>query len=321
MKLAEAHVRSRLRPGMPRTISLGRTFVLAGVAHAAVVLLMGRQVALGKENIHPAEPIKLVWIEPTPEALVVPPEHSSEPRAADLARSAVPTTSTTGRETTASPGAPAGSAVALPESAPNAPGGWTLHVTTEQGASDRNAGVLAALALDGKNHFMGKRETPEELERSARAEGNRQAGEAMRTALHDHDVSLGLGGGGPVVKALEEAVSVSTAPNASHAIIVAIADASGTVTQVNVESASADPASFQAVAADVLARLRSQKVRVPEGSHGISVRLDVASSVGPPSGGGAGLDMASSGAHFDLSDVGSRPRRIVHARILAEQIL
>jgi hypothetical protein len=307
---------------MPRTISLGRALVVAGVVHAAVVLLMGRRTAQGTENILAVEPLKLVWIEPTPAAPVESPEPPREARTAELERSAtVAPTLAPGRDISASTGAPVGSAVALPESTPSTPGGWTLHVTSEQGAADRTPGVLAALALDGKNHFMGKRETPEDAERGAREEGNRQAGEAMRTALHDHDVALGLGGGGPVVKALEEAMSVSTAPNTSHAVFVAVADASGTVTQVNVESASSDPASFQAVAADLLSRLRSQKVRVPDGSHGLSVRVDVASSVGPPSGGGAGLDMASSGAHFDVSDVGARPRRIIHAHILAEQIL
>jgi hypothetical protein len=51
------------------------------------------------------------------------------------------------------------------------------------------------------------------------------------------------------------------------------------------------------------------------------VRVNVVSSVGPPSGGGAGLDIRNNGAHFDISDVGARPRRIIHAHILAEQIL
>ncbi len=306
---------------MLREISLRRTLVPAAVAHAALVLLLGRHAALGEEESR-SEPLKLVWIEPTPEVLVEPSAPRPEAPATEVERSsAVARAVSPSHDGAATQGAPVGSAVALPESTPSAPGGWTLHVTSEQGPVDRNASALAALALDGKNHFMGKRETPEDTERIARAEGNRQAGEAMRTALHDHDVELGLGGGGPVVKAIEEAVSISTTPNDSHAILVAIADATGTITQVNVESASGDLASFRAVAADLLARLRSQKMRVPEGSNGLSVRVDVASSVGPPSGGGAGLDIRKSAAHFDVSDVGSLPRRIVHARILAEQIL
>ena len=306
---------------MPRTISLGRTLVLAGVAHAALALLVGRRTALGMEATHEREPTKLLWIEPTTEAALDPKERSTEAPGPTVRPSTASPRVTPGRESTDSSGAPAGSAIVLPESAPSAPGGWTLHVTSEQGEADSTRRALAALALDGKNHFMGKRETPEETERIARDEGNRQAGEAMRTSLHDHDVALGLGGGGPVVKALEEAVSVSTAPNVSHAVLVAIADASGTVTEVNVESSTGDPSSFRAIAEDVLARLRNQKVRVPEGSRGLAVRVDVASSISPPSGGGVGLDGPNTHAHFDLSDVGARPRRVVHARILAEQIL
>jgi hypothetical protein len=307
---------------MPRTISLGRTLVLAGVAHAALALLMGRRSALGMEATHEREPTKLLWIEPTTEAALEPKERSNEaPDPVVRPPSTASPMVTPGSESTASSGAPAGSAVVLPESAPSAPGGWTLHVTSEHGGGDSTPGALAALALDGKNHFMGKRETPEETERIAREESNRQAGEAMRTALHDHDVALGLGGGGPVVRALEEAVSVSTAPNVSHAVLVAIADASGTVTQVNVESDSGDPSSFRAIAEDLLARLRNTKVRVPQGSRGLVVRVDVASSLSRPSGGSVGLDAPNIGGHFDMSDVGSRPRRVVHARILAEQIL
>jgi hypothetical protein len=320
MKVAKAHVRSKLGRGMPRTISLGRTLVLAGVAHAAIVLLLGRRTALGKEEIRGGEPLKLVWIEPTREALVEAPADRPEARTAELERSST-VAPAPGREGTASQGTPVGSVVALPESAPSPPSGWTLHVSSEPGAADRTPAVLAALALDGKNHFMGKRETPEDAARAAREQGNREAGEAMRTALHDRDVGLGLGGGGPVVRALEEAVSTSTAPNDSHAVLVAIANASGTVTEVNVESASGDPASFRAIAEDVLARLRNQKVRVPEGSRGLSVRVDVASSVGRPSGGGTGFDARNFAASSDISDVGARPRRIVHAHILAEQIL
>jgi hypothetical protein len=51
------------------------------------------------------------------------------------------------------------------------------------------------------------------------------------------------------------------------------------------------------------------------------MRVDVSSRVLAPSGGGLGLDAPALGGHFDMSDVGARPRRVVHARILAEQIL
>jgi hypothetical protein len=99
-----------------------------------------------------------------------------------------------------------------------------------------------------------------------------------------------------------------------------VADATGVVTHVDVESYSDDPASFRAVADDVLVRLRGQSVRVPEG-HGLSMRIDVISRVAAPSGGGLGLDPKSAGGHFDLSDIGARPKRIIHAHVLNEDVL
>ncbi len=114
---------------------------------------------------------------------------------------------------------------------------------------------------------------------------------------------------------------MSTAPSVSHAVLVAFADSTGSVTRIDVESTSEDPASFRAIAQDLLIRLQGQKVRVPAGSRGLSMRVDVASRVVAPSGGGIGLDAPNVGAHFDISDVGARARRVVHARILDEQIL
>jgi len=307
---------------MSRRISFGRTLVLAGAAHVLLVVLIGQRTAVGTEETHVGEPLKLVWIEPTPQAVVEPEERVPETNSAEVDKaSTVTRVIAPSREGAASQGVPAGSAVVLPESAPSAPDGWTLRVTSEHGTADRRAEALAALALDGKNHFMGKRPAPEDPERIAREEGNRAAGAAMRAALHDNDVALGLGGGGPVVTALEAAVSVSAAPNVSHAVFMAFADATGTVTRIDVESTSDDPASFREIARDLLIRLQGQKVRVPAGSQGLSMRVDVSSRVLAPSGGGLGLDGPALGGHFDVSDVGARPRRVVHARILAEQIL
>jgi hypothetical protein len=303
---------------MPAATSLGRTLVLAAVVHAAI----GVFVAVRRPHLSHVdaadEPQKLIWVDSTPlapEPEVVPPPPGSDALTPDtaLANASRPERSTP---------IAAGSAVALPESAPLAPGGWTLNVTTNHPTAPLSSSRLAALALDGKNHFLGDRppdvkEDPE----AGRREANRHAGEAMRTALHDQDVARGLGGGGAVVTALKAAVLASTAPLESHAILIAIADASGVVMQVDVESASDDPASFRAIADDVLARLRGQSIRVPAGAHGLAVRIGVESKVSAPSGGGVGLDPKSAGGHFDLSDIGARSTRVIHAHILAEQIL
>ena len=152
------------------------------------------------------------------------------------------------------------------------------------------------------------------------SEANRAAGEAIRGAMHDHDVSLGLGGGGPVVSALEAAVRQSVAPDESHAVLVAIADATGTVLRVEVESATDNPA-YREIAQDVLNRMRGQKVRVPEGSRGLAMHFEVASRLAMPSGGGVGLDPTKLGGHFDMGDIAAKPHRVIHARVLGEELL
>jgi hypothetical protein len=304
---------------MPGTVSLGRTLVLAALFHVGAFALVGRARTPVPEAI-PGDPMKLVWVEATPEVDVAPAARgleASEP--ADLA--VAHATAPHGR--IAPTAVPVASVLALPESAPTASGGWTLNVTSGNGATSPSAPTLASLGLDGKNHFLGGREgTPEpDPARVANERSNRAAGEAMREALHDGDVALGMGGSGPVVTALEEAVLAGTAPVESHAVLVAIADASGLVTQVVVESASEDLASFRAIAEDVLGRMRDKKVRVPSSSRGLAMRLDVISRLAAPSGGGVGLDPRHAGLSFDLSDIGAHVGRIVHARVLGESLL
>jgi hypothetical protein len=311
-------------PVVPGTLSLGRTLVLATVFHAGLFAIGSR--ASTSAQTRRVEPMKLVWVEATREVESAPatPVEEDNASSVDTSRTAVALP----HERIKPTAMPMASAVALPESAPSASGAWTLHIMSDRGASAPRGPTLGELGLDGKNHFLGSRETkpnpPPDPERAARERGNRAAGEAMRAALHDEDVALGLGGAGPVVTALEDAVFAGTAPLESHTVLVAIADASGIVTRVDVESFSDDPASFRAIADDVLRRLHDKRVRVPAASHGLSMRIDVSSRLGLPSGagpGGVGYDSRHVGMNFDMSDVGAHVGRVVHARVLGEQLL
>jgi hypothetical protein len=305
---------------MPDTVSLGRTLVLATVFHAGLFAVVARPRAQGPET-RPIEPMKLVAVEGTEE--VEPPPVPSAPEADESTPERSTTTLATSMRVVASTPHVAPT-VGPPDTAQGTSGGWTLNVTTEHGSSARSP-TLADLALDGKNHFMGGRgqepEAAPDPARAANERANRAAGAAMRDALHDQDVALGLGGGGPVVTALEEAVLAGTAPLESHAVLVAIADAAGVVTSVDVESFSDDLSSFRAIAEDVLHRLRDKKVRMPAAAHGLSMRIEVTSRLAAPSGGGSGLDPRHAGLKFDMSDIGAHVGRIVHARTLGEQLL
>jgi hypothetical protein len=303
---------------MPGRLSFGQTLVVAALLHGGLFVLGDHVHAAARR---PESPMTLVAVEVTSEPTAEPPPPEPLPESPAVppseASPALPSTAIARR--TATEVTPASSAVALPESAAPLPGGWTIRVTQGPGGS-ATPSPLAPLSVDPQNRFMGRRETEEDAQRAAVAQANRAAGEAMRSALHDHDAELGLGGGGPVVTALEASVRDSTAPDESRAVLVAIADESGNVLRVDVESTS-DAAAFQAVAEDVLKRLRGQRLRVPAGSHGLAMRIDVASRMANPSGGGVGLDPLKAGAHFDLADMGSRPHRVIHARVINEEIL
>jgi hypothetical protein len=306
---------------MPGGPSLGRTLVIAGVVHVALFFLAGRQRVV-RAPIAPSEgQLTFITVEPSPQPVVAPAAPTDVANTEPSPSSLTPQAVSPRRNPTAAT-EPVSSAVVAPESNGAAPSTWTLRVAPgAPGASPTGApSALAALALDGTNHFMGRRETPEEEARAAHEQANRAAGEAMRGALHDSDVALGLGGGGPVGSALESAVRESTAPDESHAVLIAIADATGTVLRVEVESSS-DNAAYRDVAEAVFNRLRGQKVRVPQGSHGLAMRFDVASRLAMPSGGGVGIDPRSMGGHFDMSDLGAKPRRVIHARVLGEELL
>jgi hypothetical protein len=295
--------------------------VVAGVVHLGLFVLAGRISASRSAPPTSVTAMNLVAIDPLTE-VALEPQHA-EPRSSDVSPTPTQDTARTAqaRQDRAQTPATLGSSAPSPLSTDvPTPGGWTLRVTTDGGGSGPPSSALTVLALDGKNQFMGTRESAAEEERAAQATANRAAGEAMRGALHDSDVALGLGGGGPVVSALETALRESTAPEESHAVLVAIADESGNVMRIDVESASDDPA-FHAVAEELLTRLRGKKIRVPAGSHGLAMRIDVASHLSMPSGGGVGLDPKSAGVHFDMADLGAVRHRVIHARVLAEQLL
>jgi hypothetical protein len=309
---------------MPGSVSLGRTLVLASVFHAALFAIV-RSTRPVASRAGLSEPMKLMWVEPT---LEVEPASAAHVQGTDDSAREPSTMPATPHERSIATLAPVGSAVALPESAPSTSGEWSLHITTDHGTSARSGLTLGDLALDGKNHFLGGREaTPEtqpDADRVARERANRAAGEAMRAAMHDQDVSLGMGSGGPVVTALEDAFHAGTAPVNSHAVLVAVADASGVVTRVDVVSVSDDMASFRAIAADVLARLREKRVRIPAAARGVSMRIEVSSGLTLPSGaGGSGIGFAprNMALTFDPSDIGARPVQVIHARILGEDLL
>jgi hypothetical protein len=150
-----------------------------------------------------------------------------------------------------------------------------------------------AIGLGGRNVFLGGlppgvtgSATTEPGAVVARAAPPREMGasgpsralqDGLREALHDRDVAQGLGVGGPVVTAAEASVRESDVPLNAHAILEATADAQGDVITVRILGESAGRADWEDVASRVREALRGRKLRVPSGSGGVVVMLDVTS--------------------------------------------
>jgi hypothetical protein len=151
-----------------------------------------------------------------------------------------------------------------------------------------------AIGLGGRNVFLGalpqgmmSAPTTEAGATSARAVPSREATgpsgpsralqDGLREALHDRDVAQGLGAGGPVVTAAEVSVRESDVPLNAHAILEATTDAQGEVLSVRVLGESAGRADWEDAASRVRAALRGRRLRVPPGSGGVVVTLDVTS--------------------------------------------
>ena len=157
---------------------------------------------------------------------------------------------------------------------------------------------LDALGVGARNPFLlatGNAQTAPEGASRNEAPSDRGGERALRSALHDRDRSLGLGSAGPVIAAVESLARTSVASVESRAVFDVIADRDGNVTSVTLSDVSEDRAGWARVAAALMAAMRGQKLRVPPGSRGVAMSLEVLSREQMPSG-------ASPGVHVTLFD-------------------
>lgn len=147
---------------------------------------------------------------------------------------------------------------------------------------------------------------------------------ALNAPLQDRDRELGMLQEGPAIVALEDATRASSGPLEGRAVLALTFDSSGVVTGARVESSSSDRATWEDIAKKAAAALGQKHVRVPAGAKGLELRIEVQSKVALPSGAhspisgvgltGDGQGNMGLGGHFDVSDIGSKPQRVVGAR-------
>jgi hypothetical protein len=134
------------------------------------------------------------------------------------------------------------------------------------------------LGAAGQNPFLPKSEAEVTL-----AETKRSVDRAMKDPAREREMSLGLGPEGPVLTALAEATSRSTAPVRGKAVFVATADENG-VYQIELRDADGSRAGWDDARTIALAALKGRKLRLPPGSTRAVMRIEVKSDWKLPSG-------------------------------------
>lgn len=198
------------------------------------------------------------------------------------------------------------------------------------------------------------------------AEAKAAAEAALRAPARDRERELGLGPEGPVLAALGEAASASTAPIHGRAVFVAVADRTGMIVGIDVLECDGARSGWANAAALAKAALKGKKLRMPSTATRAEMRIELTSEWKLPSGHDPGVDVEVLGLPVakgegkqsskvtildpipklatvelapdvkvpipviavdilavkgDPADLGAKPRRVVHTRLLDSKVL
>lgn len=250
----------------------GRHWIVAIAVHA------GALFALSKVPVRPAappppEPLVEITTLPDPE-----PDTADTSAASEPAREAVAALSSGSRARTRTPERrePLPSSGPAPEPPPTSDG--------EPAAPGEGGGAVVPLTArelglaGGQNPFLPKSERAVAL-----AESKRAVDRALKDPARERDTELGLGPEGPVLAALGEATSRSTAPVRGRAIFVATAGPDG-VFAIELGETEGSRAGWDDAKTLALASLRGKKLRLPPGTSRAVMRIEVTSGWKLPSG-------------------------------------
>lgn len=182
--------------------------------------------------------------------------------------------------------------------APEATAQAPAEQRTHRRLSLADLGVGAPLGTVVGEEYVARREPvprrPARTPEAARIElAERRLERSMTQAQVDRDqrLGLGLGPGGPVLKALGAATRASTAPPNSSALFVARIDQQGRLVDLRFLGGTHGAAVWQSVAERAGASLDGKRLKVPSGAHGMKLELAVESRVQLPSGRDPGVDI------------------------------
>jgi hypothetical protein len=251
-----------------------RSWLIALTVHAAALFALSRvPIRVAMPPPAPVEELVIEMLPADPQGSLAAPEPAPAPATAPGAASAAPPKIANIVRTEAEPSvAPIPSGEQPAEAAPSAAQAGDGVVTLP--GQPTNLGLGAA----GPNPFLPKSEAAVTL-----AETKRSVDRAMKDPGREREMSLGLGPEGPVLTALAEATSRSTAPVRGKAIFVATADENG-VFQIELRDAEGSRAGWDDARTIALAALKGKKLRMPPGSTRAVMRIEVKSDWKLPSG-------------------------------------
>lgn len=293
--------------------------VLSCVVHLGLLVVSPRRAPAPTVDVTPTE-LEFEelesWSEP---AAPAEPSQPSEPAAATAPTTAKPAAAQAPIANAVVPSQEPGASTSEASTAPVAShGSWSLSPFASQGIA-----ILPAPNYAGAN-LPATKPQPEPL---APAPVSQTGG--LKEALAQGDTARGLGRGGAAVSAAH--LASAQAPNQGRLLLALTFDASGAAVSVQIADRSDGDPSWDEYAKAVLAHAKKKpSLTLPPGARGLVVTLSVESKVVMPSGASAGEsagfgkgkgDVSVSGGHFDLSDLGSQPKKRVSARVVRESVV
>ncbi|MFO7181063.1 MAG: hypothetical protein DIU78_020345 [Pseudomonadota bacterium] len=154
---------------------------------------------------------------------------------------------------------------------------------------------------------------------------SRRLQQSLEADISARDVALGLARGGPLVRPLSVAAR-ERGPTRGSAVFRITTDARGGI--IDVELVSGLTTEWSRALSLLRERLRGTLLRVPPGTRGVAVTLEVLARVQRPSGakvedGAISVRRkdASVQGSFDFANLSGNEQRVVHTRIVSEEII
>ncbi|MBX3189632.1 MAG: hypothetical protein KF819_21580 [Labilithrix sp.] len=175
------------------------------------------------------------------------------------------------------------------------------------------------------------------------AEAKRSVEHSLRQGAAGRDAELGLGPEGPVLTAIRDAARGGLAPERGNATFLAVVDGSGVVVSLRLVASTGGEAGWVDARDRAARALAAAKLTLRGAGKGAELKIYVESDVLLPSGsnapvrptleeskvvinpnvpGGGTSDVVQTYtlSRFDLADVGAKPKRVVHARLVSMSV-